>query len=346
MKPYFCFFKKSIIEVNMKFLAKYGIDGFILSLIGAIVLAYLYPQLGAVTLDKVLGFATTYGVSMTFFLYGLKLDTKQLLVGISNWKLHTLIQTSTFIFFPVLALLVKPWFDSIGQPVLWLAIFYLGALPSTVSSSVVMVSLSCGNVVSAIFNATLSSLLGIVLTPLWMSLFMGQVNSNFDLTDVLMKLVLQVIVPVIIGMSLNKLGGAWAQKNKVALKMVDQTVIILIVYQSFCDSFDHHIFATLPISNIIWLSVGMIVLFQVVYQLIKWCAHRLGFNEADTSTAIFCGSKKSLVHGTVMSKVLFGAGAEVGIYLLPIMIYHAGQLIGASYLARKRGEKMAQQASH
>jgi hypothetical protein len=39
-----------------------------------------------------------------------------------------------------------------------------------------------------------------------------------------------------------------------------------------------------------------------------------------------------------MSKVLFGAGAEVGIYL-PIMIYHAGQLIGASYLARKRVKK-------
>jgi sodium/bile acid cotransporter 7 len=155
-------------------LAKYGIDGFILSLIGAIVLAYLYPQLGAVTLDKALGFATTYGVSMTFFLYGLKLDTKQLLVGISNWKLHTLIQTSTFIFFLYSHFWSNLGSDSIGQPVLWLAIFYLGALPSTVSSSVVMVSLSGGNVVSAIFNATLSSLLGIVLTPLWMSLFMGK----------------------------------------------------------------------------------------------------------------------------------------------------------------------------
>ena len=45
------------------------------------------------------------------------------------------------------------------------------------------------------------------------AIYGARVNSNFDLTDVLMKLVLQVIVPVIIGMSLNKFRGAWAQKQ-------------------------------------------------------------------------------------------------------------------------------------
>ena len=43
--------------------------------------------------------------------------------------------------------------------VLWLSIYFLACLPSTVSSSVVMVSIAKGNVPSAIFNASISGLI-------------------------------------------------------------------------------------------------------------------------------------------------------------------------------------------
>jgi 2-amino-4-hydroxy-6-hydroxymethyldihydropteridine diphosphokinase len=52
---------------------------------------------------------------------------------------------------------------------LGLGLFYLCALPSTVSSSVAMTATAHGNVAGAVFNATLSSLIGIVVTPLWMA---------------------------------------------------------------------------------------------------------------------------------------------------------------------------------
>jgi sodium/bile acid cotransporter 7 len=51
---------------------------------------------------------------------------------------------------------------------------------------------------------------------------------------------------------------------------------------------------------------------------------------------LFCGSKKSLVQGSVMVTVLFPANV-VGIVLLPIMMYHALQLIAASVLAQATG---------
>ncbi|RYZ36104.1 MAG: bile acid:sodium symporter, partial [Sphingobacteriales bacterium] len=59
----------------------------------------------------------------------------------------------------------------------------------------------------------------------------------------------------------------------------------------------------------------------------------------DTITAVFCGSKKSLVHGTVMSRVLFGSSAVMGTILLPLMIYHAAQLVIASILARQYSQR-------
>ena len=78
----------------------------------------------------------------------------------------------------------------------------------------------------------------------------------------------------------------------------------------------------------------MLALFFGVYYLLTFLCRLLGFSHEDEVTAVFCGSKKSLVQGAVMSKVLF-SGAHAGVMLLPIMLYHALQLISASIIAQK-----------
>lgn len=47
-------------------------------------------------------------------------------------------------------------------------------------------------------------------------------------------------------------------------------------------------------------------------------------------TAQFCGSKKSLVHGTVFAKILFPIGFPIGIIFLPLMLFHAFQIFTVS----------------
>ena len=48
----------------------------------------------------------------------------------------------------------------------------------------------------------------------------------------------------------------------------------------------------------------------------------------------FCGSKKSLASGVPMAGVLFPA-AQVGIVLLPLMLFHQIQLIACAVIARR-----------
>jgi len=61
----------------------------------------------------------------------------------------------------------------------------------------------------------------------------------------------------------------------------------------------------------------------------------LHFSREDQITAKFCGSKKSLVHGSVMLKILFGNSPNAGIFLIPIMLYHILQLIVIAIFANK-----------
>ncbi|WP_262914595.1 bile acid:sodium symporter family protein [Pontibacter vulgaris] len=314
--------------------ARFGIDWFLLALISMIILAYLWPQIGIDREPVSLGDVATYGVSVIFFFYGLRLSPEKLRSGLSSWRLHLVVQLSTFILFPLLILPLHTLFEGTESEMLWLGTFYLAALPSTVSSSVVMVSIAGGNIPAAIFNASISSLVGVFITPLWMGLFLTASTESFDIWSIMGKLVLQVILPVVLGVLLHKRWGEFAERNKKKMRYFDQFIILTIVYTSFCESFARNMFAAYTLRDIALLGAAMIVLFFLVYAIIYGFSKTLGFNRNDQITAIFCGSKKSLVHGTVMAKVLFPNPTTVGIMLLPIMMYHALQLLAASIIAQ------------
>lgn len=311
-----------------------GLDGFVLALIGMIVLASVWQapgiQKGLFSLSSIANF----GVSLIFFFYGLRLNPQKLKEGLNNWRLHIIVQLTTFVLFPLLILVLITLLGT-SKEILWLGIFYLASLPSTVSSSVVMVSIAQGNIPAAIFNASVSSLIGVFITPLWMGLFLSTSGGSYDLGPIIGKLILQVLFPVVLGMLLNHKLGAFAEKHKKVLRYSDQTVILLIVYTSFCESFANHMFSGFSVLILVLLGLSMVLLFFAVFFIVMYITRLMHFNREDTITTVFCGSKKSLVHGTVMSKVLFPGSHNVGIVLLPLMMYHALQLVSASMIAQR-----------
>ena len=317
------------------FFSRFGLDWFLSAILLMVILAYYFPSFGLMQNPVSLEELANYGVSGIFFFYGLKLSMEKLKKGLANWKMHIVIQLTTFVLFPLLALLAKPFFKGTDAENLWLGLFYLAALPSTVSSSVVMVSMANGNVPSAIFNASISSLIGLFMTPLWVGIFVAADTGGLDTQSIVIKLCLQVLLPLIIGLLLNKHLGWLANKHKTSLKNFDQSIILVIIYTSFCKSFALNLFRDLSFVELILLMAGLLGLFFAVILITRFIGKLLGFNMPDTITVMFCGSKKSLVHGTVMSKVLFTQSSIIGIILLPLMIYHALQLVAASIMAQR-----------
>lgn len=316
-------------------LSKAGLDGFLLMIGTMILLAYFLPTPGLVREPVSLEEIANAGVSFIFLFYGVRLSVDKLKAGLANWKMHIVVQLTTFLFFPLIVLAIRPLLVNNGFELLWLGVFFLAALPSTVSSSVVMVSIARGNISGAIFNASISSLIGVVVTPLWVGLFIASATGDFDATDIFIKLILQVLLPVIIGISLNSRFGATAEKYKKQLKYFDQGIILTIIYTSFCKSFSQHLFEGFTALELVGLAIGMMALFFAVFFCVGLLSRLFGFSDEDRITVLFCGSKKSLVHGTVMSKVLFQHSAITGIVLLPLMLYHALQLIAASIIAQR-----------
>ena len=133
-------------------LNRVGLNTFFFLLVGMIFLAKAFPEWGSDTSPLPLKTITGIGISVIFFFYGVKLSPEKLKQGLSNWKLHLVVQSTTFLIFPLVVLLLYAiWGDEAN--LFWIGTFYLAALPSTVSSSVVMVSIAGGNLPAAIFNA-------------------------------------------------------------------------------------------------------------------------------------------------------------------------------------------------
>lgn len=302
-----------------------------------IVMAWVAPSVGIDNGIFVPSEVAGWGVVVVFFMYGVKLSRVNFLAGVKNVRLHLVVQLATFVLFPLLILAIMPWHD---VSMMWLGVFFVAALPSTVSSSVVMVSLVRGDVSAAIFDASISSLIGIIATPLWMSIFLTADMGAVGLGDVVLKLILQVILPVGVGMLLNHRLGAWAARHKVGLRWLDQGVILAIVYTSFCEGFYEGYFEQIGWGDLGILILGMVTLFGVVYGILMVISRVMKFSREERIVALFCGSKKSLVHGTAISKVLIQDSGAAGVLILPVMVYHALQLVIVSFIAVRMSKEV------
>ncbi|MFN3998477.1 bile acid:sodium symporter family protein [Algoriphagus sp.] len=319
-------------------LRRVGINGFLLGLFCAIGLAALLPEVGSIDSGFPWKSIINVGIAFVFFFYGVKLDPEQLRSGLSNWRLHLLIQVSTFLIFPVLVyflLQIMPWVD----PDFKLGISYLSALPSTVSASVVMVSIAGGNLPAAIFNASISSLLGVILTPAWMGILGGGAEGEIDFWSTLGELTLKVILPVVLGIIAHGWLFPKIKDYLSKLKYVDQTVIMIIVFTTFAESFAQKLFSAYQISTLLTIAATMLGIFILVWLILELISKILKFSIQDRITTLFCGSKKSLVHGVVIGKVIFPDPAILGLVLLPVMLYHIQQLILGSILAGYFGRR-------
>ncbi|PPE79003.1 bile acid:sodium symporter [Kaistia algarum] len=310
-----------------------SIDGFLLALVAVVALAIAFPGPGSSNGFLHMKEVATYGVAVIFFLYGLTLAPEKMKAGISHWRLHLCVQLCTFVLFPLVVLVIGTPLKGFIPEAVWIGFFYIAALPSTVSSSVAMTSIAHGNVPVAIFNATLSSLIGVFATPALMAWFLSRAGIDIPLLPVIGKIVLLVLVPMILGQVARHWLHGWAHRHNKQIKLADRAIILAIVYNSFSDSVVEGVWQGHDALLIVEIIVGVIALFYVVYYLMKIPCRLLGFDRADTIACLFCASKKSLATGVPLAPVIFAGNPAIGLIIAPIMLYHFCQLVIVSFIA-------------
>jgi len=316
------------------------LDGFLLSMLTAVAIALAVPSIGTSGGVLHLDTVTAYGVALVFLLSGAGLSVDKLKLGAANWRLHLFVQLFTFGVFPLIGLLVTGLAAGHLPRELLIGFFYLCVLPSTVSSSIAMTTMARGNIAGAVFNATLSSLIGMVLTPLYISFWLhASTTQGAPLSEQFLKIGEQLLLPFAVGQALRPLVGNWLGRHKAITSKVDRGVIVLIVFNSFCDATAAGVWTRFGAEPLLLTALLTGGLLAAVLLMTKLVATRFAFDKEDEIAAVFCGSKKSLATGAPMAALIFGSSGSLGLIVLPIMLYHQMQLIVCSVIARRYAER-------
>jgi sodium/bile acid cotransporter 7 len=307
-------------------------DPFLLALIATVLLASLLPARGIFA--DLVDLLATAAIMLLFFFHGAKLPREAVIEGVRHWRLHLTILSATFVMFPVVALALAWTLPGLMTPVLWTGILFLAALPATVQSAIAFTSMAGGNVAAAIASSSASQLLGIMLTPVLVSLLAGADGGDGTQLSGIGKILLQILLPFIAGHLLRPLIGAWVDRNRASIAISDRSAILLAVYGAFSKAAIEGVWQRLPPAQLAIL-IGVCGVMLVIALTYTWASARLlGFDREDEIAILFCGTKKSIVQGVPMARVLF-PGPDMGIVLLPIMIFHQMQLMASAWIARR-----------
>jgi len=306
-------------------------DSFMLALLATLVLATLLPASGVVA--DMVDILSTVTVVLLFFFHGAKLARSAVVAGLTHWRLHLVILACTFVMFPLLGLLTTALFGSLLNPALGIGLLFLAALPSTVQSSIAFVSVAKGNVPAAIASASASQVAGVVLTPVLMGLMVGVQGGEVPLSGI-GKVALQILLPFVAGHMVRPWIGDFVARNKSTIGLTDRATILIAVYSAFSSAVLEGLWSRLPPKEFALLLLVCCLMLTFGLLFTSGIAKLLGFARDDQKVVVFCGTKKSLVQGVPMGRVLF-PGPDLGLILLPIMIFHQVQLMVCAYIARR-----------
>ncbi|MDB5418699.1 MAG: putative Na+-dependent transporter [Phenylobacterium sp.] len=311
------------------FIGRLKVDRYLLLIILMVVTASIAPARGEAAVG--MGWATKLAIGLVFFLHGARLSREAVIGGLTHWRLHLVVLGATFGLFPLLCLGAAALPAAITPPALAGGIVFLGCLPSTIQSSIGFTVIARGDVPAAVASASASNLIGILLTPVLVSVLLhahGGISG-----DQAWAIVLQLLAPFLAGQLLRRWIGGWVKSQGKWLTYIDRGSILLVVYTAFSGAVVEGVWSKVGAFDLVRLFIICSLLLAIVLAATVFTARALGFTKADEIAIVFCGSKKSLASGAPMAGVLFPP-ATAGIAMLPLMLFHQIQLMACAVIAQ------------
>jgi sodium/bile acid cotransporter 7 len=319
----------------------YRRHGFLICLIGVILLAVFLPEPG---MDG--GFlhpewTTKFGVWMIFLIQGISLPGRELASGYKPLRLQAFVIGWNFLLFPTFTLLFLWGLARFVTTEVALGFGLLSILPTTIASAVAFTSMAGGRSANALCATVLSNVLAVLVVPLWVALYLKTGESiDLPLTPLLTKLSWLIVCPMLFGQFLRLCFKRLADLSSLWMRRISSAIILFIIYAAFADSVASGLFTAISLSSLVWLLAlvaGLMLCVSVgVWKSSSW----LRLDSRERIAAFFCASQKSLATGIPLATAILAALPEsvevnVGALLLPLIVYHPLQLVLASVVSSR-----------
>ncbi|MCP3874951.1 MAG: bile acid:sodium symporter [Desulfobacteraceae bacterium] len=273
-------------------------------------------------------------ICLIFFISGLLIQSHQIKAGIKDIKSTLLSLAVIVVFAPMAAVMfcVLPLETGVA-----IGLFIVAAMPTTLSSGVVMTQTAGGNMAHALFVTILSNFIGIFSIPIVLSWLLSFLNQEKELMidqgAIIIKLTLLVLFPLLIGIGAKSLVFKANRLNKFKMQIINQWLIIGVVFISLAGAKQIILGNGIAFVYILILvSAFHIVLLSFSFALVKIFSIKKGRFES----IIFMGSQKTLPLSVMIQISYFN---EFGTALLVCVLHHIVHLMIDGYLSTKMGKE-------
>lgn len=240
------------------------------------------------------------------------------------------------LFVPLLCLPAMWWLP----PQLAGGLFVAGLVPCTLASASVWTRRAGGDDSIAMVTTVATNLACVAVVPLGVQMVLALQTRVAPLVQ-MEKLAWFVVLPLVVGQLMRRFGASsWADRNKGGLSLFAQWGILVMVLlgsiasasarSSVSDAAD----AWLP-TEILAVAIAAGGVHMTTIALAIMAARHVGLTREEQIAVGFAGSQKTLMVGLQIA-------IDCGVSVLPMLIYHVGQLLTDTVIAdrwrRERGE--------
>jgi len=305
---------------------------------------YLVPEPGIVLATTPINTISIVGI---FFIAGLNLQTSEIKHALKAVPSYVFGFLSILAISPCLAFLIILWDLGPLEFSRGMALFF--AMPTTTSSGVIMTTEAGGNVALSVLMAVGTNLLGVLTTPFFIAAFIKystsisndsiipndnlDINIQIDPLDLLWKLALSILLPLLIGKSLQYFTkvNQFVKKYKLKLKLLSSALLILIPWISISTATPLlKITATNPIILMIIVGIALhivLLIFNYAACEIMNRICKLSIKLPERKAVVINASQKTLNTAVAVIAVLPISVGNKGMITVPCIIAHFAQII-------------------
>ncbi len=273
-------------------------------------------------------------IILIFLLSGMALNTRQLRDGVADIKGTLLALLLIFIIAPAIASFISLLPLQTG---LIIGLLLVSAMPTTLSSGVVMTGSSGGNMAHALFITIIANSLAVVAIPFVLTLLFNSIGATqvieVDQLTIMVKLASRVLLPLFIGILLRNYLTNIIRHLLPFTTRGNQICILIMVWMAVCAGREAIISGLAEIIPVI-LIVFSFHLFLVMSAILLVKLFKVAKGKRES--IIFMGGQKTLPLSVILQVSLF---PDYGIALVVCVMHHIIHLIMdaslINYLKRK-----------
>jgi len=274
-------------------------------------------------------------IASIFFLSGLVLRREEISSGFRDVK-GTIAALAAIILLAPLAALVLSLFPlSTGMRI---GLFLTAAMPTTLTSGVVMTGAAGGNMAHALLVTLLSNAIGVVTVPLSLSILLG-IGREMDAVPIdqaglMVQIGSLVLAPLLLGMLLRPRGNSLLESMRKAVPFLNQGLILAILWMAFSEARSSLVGGGTQIAGVMFLSF---LFHALLVAGALGLATAAGLGPGRRESVVFVGGQKTLPLSVLIQTTLF---PQHGIALAFCVVHHFVHLLMDGYLVswfRRRG---------